>query len=169
MTEHVEKLLSDRVVLLCGISGSGKTVFARALEQKGYERLSVDGLLWSQYGDAFASLSREEQGRAFGAVWEVLARELDASIAAGRRVVVDSTLCKRAKRDAMREVCRSHGIEPKLVYMSASKELLARRLASRKGLGPDDQIVTPEQLASYCAHFEAPAPDEETVIVEQER
>ena len=39
-----------RVVLLCGISGSGKTHYARTLEAQGYRRLSLDRLVWDRYG-----------------------------------------------------------------------------------------------------------------------
>lgn len=147
--------------MTCGVSGSGKTTLARRLEQRGFTRLSADALIWQRYGDAFPALPAEERARTFQAV----AAELPARLAElldkeGRRVVVDATLCRRAKRDELRRACRSRGVEPRLAFLSAPREELLRRLALRAGAGPDDQRVAPALLDAYLAGFEPPAPDE---------
>lgn len=53
--------IAARVVLMCGVSGSGKTFFSRKLEKNGYVRLSVDELLWELYGPMSHSVPLEEQ------------------------------------------------------------------------------------------------------------
>lgn len=156
-----DKSISDsRVVLMCGISGSGKTVYARSLQQLGFVRLSADGIIWEKYGDSFASLPFSEQKPVFQSLDRVIADELARLLDAGNRVVVDSTMCKRFKRDNIRAVCARYGIEPQIVYLKASLDVLSQRLAARTGNGPDDQIVSSEQLQGFYANFEPPQPDE---------
>ncbi len=47
----MEELLDFDVVLLCGISGSGKTTLARQLAERGFVHLSLDGIMWDEFGD----------------------------------------------------------------------------------------------------------------------
>lgn len=35
------------VVMMCGLPGSGKSTYARALERRGYARLSIDEIVWT--------------------------------------------------------------------------------------------------------------------------
>lgn len=154
-----------RVVAMMGISGSGKTRAANALAASGYRRLSADRLLWERFGgDSFPSLPETERREAFSAIDAILADELRRLLAEGRSVVVDSTLCRAAKRENVRRVCREAGVEPRFVYLDASHELLAARLATRRGDGPDDQVVTPGQLDMYYRNFERPLPSETDIV-----
>lgn len=155
-----KSLTGSRVVLMCGISGSGKTVFAHSLQEQGFIRLSADGLIWKKYGDGFASLPFAERKLIFQGLDDVLTDELCRLLDSGSRVVVDSTMCKRFKRDNMRAVCARYGIEPLIVYLKASLDVLSQRLAARTGNGPDDQIVSSEQLQGFYVNFEPPQPDE---------
>ncbi len=164
-TQYVD--CDSRVVMMCGVSGSGKTYYAAGLEAEGYVRLSPDAILWRRYGSALSSFSQERQRRLFAEVSAGLPGRVLELLDAGERVVVDSTMCRRAKRDAMREACRSRDVEPLLVYMKASLPLLRQRLSLREGLGPDDQIVSETLLEMYYYNFEAPAADEDFIEVRQ--
>lgn len=149
-----------RVVLMCGISGSGKTHHALRLESEGYVRVSVDAIVWRRYGPDFAALPSDELKRIFREGMAEAREETARLIDEGRDVVVDATMCKRAARDMMRRVCREHGVEPSVVCLRAPKELLWRRLSGRKGCDSDNLVVSREQLDLYCAGFEMPQPDE---------
>lgn len=166
--ERIEEILEEAaagsVVVMCGISGSGKTRFARRLEERGFVRVSADVLLWERYGDDFPSLSPDVKKAAFIGVGRMIEEALVPLLEKGARVVVDSTMCKRAKRDAMKALCGRYGIKPEIVYMETAPQVLAERLARRSGDGPDDQLVTPEQLEMYCAGFEAPVGEGEIII-----
>lgn len=154
------------VVALMGISGSGKTSAALALTGSGgYVRLSADRLIWEHFGgDSFAALPDAVRAEAFKAVDGILASELRRLLAEGRRVAVDATLCRVAKRDALRRVCGEAGAGVRFIFLDAPKELLAGRLARRRGTGPDDQVVTPGQLDMYYANFERPLPRETDIV-----
>lgn len=157
----------SKVVLMCGVSGSGKTYYSYKLEKKGYERLSPDELIWNRYGAGFTSLPFDQQKKFFiDAAHEILDMTVGL-VKAGKKVVVDSTMCKRFKRDEMRKACRPLGVEPLIVYMEAPYPLLEQRLASRKGSGPNDLIVSKEQLKSFFSNFEVPQEDENFIVVSQ--
>lgn len=149
-----------RVVLTCGVSGSGKTYLARRLEAEGFRRVSSDRLIWQRFGDGFPSLQAEERKAAFADVGRQADAELKRLLEAGERVVVDATFCKRTRRDAVRALCREMGVEPLIVYLDVPRRELLRRLALRKGAGPDDQIVAASELDSYLENFQRPAADE---------
>lgn len=148
------------VVLLCGVSGSGKTCLAHKLEAAGYVRLSADVMVWQRYGLDFSALPFERQSAIYRDIAAELDRELERLIRAGERVVVDATLCKRARRDALRALCARLGVTHRLVYLPATYEVLCGRVARRRGLGPDDQPVPLDRLRNFCLHFEPPAPEE---------
>lgn len=154
-----------QVVLLCGVSGSGKTWFARQLEARGFIRLSADRYLWGICGPEFASWPLHRQRQAFMEASVALEHALEETVAAGKKVVVDSTLCKRIKRDSLRRVCAGAGVAPLFVWFDVPLPVLRRRLAQRRGSGPDDQIVSPEQVENFFRGFERPEADETDVIV----
>lgn len=157
---------TDRLIMLCGVSGSGKTRYARRLEADGYVRVSPDAIAWSRYGSSLATLPFAEQKEILTGINAELLTVVETLLKEGRRVVVDSTMCKLAKRDAMRRVCRGLGVEPRLVYLQAPLEVLRRRLAARRGTGPDDQLVTDAQLLSFLSGFEAPLPTEHPLLID---
>ncbi len=164
-------LLSDslsRVVLMCGVSGSGKTFYARKLETEGYVRLSPDELVWRRYGREVSEMPPDRQRSLFADAQEEVAQKLLEHISLGHKVVVDSTLCRRAKRDHLRAICRERGVEPSLVYMKASLPVLRGRLSLRRGTGADDQIVADDLLMTYFSNFQTPGPDESFFEMSQE-
>lgn len=153
------------VVLMCGVSGSGKTFYSLELEKCGYHRLSPDEIVWADYGPSVADIPFERQQQIFGDAFGKMMGEMRRLIISGEKVVVDSTMCKRHKRDMMREFCRELGVTPVLVYLDTPKPLLKERLSGRRGTGPDDQIVPEHLLERFCSNFEVPEADESAIVV----
>ena len=155
-----------QVVMMCGVSGSGKTQLALRLAAQGYTLLSADRLAWDIYGAELKKMSHDEVRKAYSHVNQRIDSLLREALERGEKVVIDSTLCKRSRRDELTQICRIAGVTPILIYLSATPQMLAERLNGRSGSGPDDQIVTPAQLNHFCQHFEAPDPDENFIIIE---
>lgn len=153
-----------RVVLMCGVSGSGKTVLSRRIEQMGFVRLSADELIWERYGDTFPDMPADERRAIFGRTATEIENMIDRALTRGERVVVDSTLCRRAKRDAIRQVCRRHDVTPLFLHLDPDADTLRHRLGMRTGSGPNDQIVPECDLESFIRNFEHPGPDETDCI-----
>ena len=96
---------------------------------------------------------------------DAIVASIPAKIAAGKRVVIDASMCKRRRRDQVAQMCRQAGAEWVIVYVSAPREVLRSRLLQRRGSGPDDQRVTEEELDRFLLNFEAPEPDEHFIQI----
>lgn len=161
----IDTLLSYPVVMMCGVSGAGKTFIARKLEAEGYERLSPDRIVWNRYGHAYAELPPAERHEIYMAAIDSQIARLPELIASGRRVVIDCSMCKRRRRDAVASICATAGISSVIAYLTASREVLERRLSERGDTGPDDQTVSPADLNRFLAGFEAPMSGEHFITV----
>ncbi|WP_402463617.1 AAA family ATPase [Isoptericola aurantiacus] len=144
-----------RVFLLCGPAGSGKSTRARALEAKGWARLSLDVAAWRE-GYRDHPLPDDVTVR----LKARLRQECVELVRAGRDVVVDLSFWSRAMRDDYRALLRPLGVVPVTIYLPTPREVVLARLARRAGTGPDDVVVTPETASRYLDGFEPPTPDE---------
>lgn len=48
--------------MMCGVCGSGKITYAKQKEKEGYIRLSIDGEMWSIYGQKGIDYPEEQYG-----------------------------------------------------------------------------------------------------------
>ena len=156
------------VVLMCGVAGSGKSTFARALERRGFVRLSVDEAVWQRLGHDAAELAPEEYEQLKATVeaeqWQELIRLLEAR----QPVVIDYSFWNRARRDRYKALVESHGCRWELVHLKADPDTLRHRLALRnQQQGADSVTVSEELLDRYLAGFEEPAGEGERVVVQR--
>lgn len=153
---------------MCGISGSGKTVFSKSIEKYGFLRLSTDETIWKKYGSEFTELPFETRKEIFQDADKEIRNKMQKTLLAdGHKIVVDSTMCRRIKRDSMRALCSKTGIEPLFIYLEAPIEVLRQRLAERKGSGPNDQIIDNKYLEMFYKNFERPGSDENIITISQ--
>ncbi|MFE1546292.1 gluconokinase, GntK/IdnK-type [Streptomyces sp. NPDC058718] len=146
-----------RLVLVVGVSGSGKSTVGRLLAER---------LGWA-YGDADEFHSEVHRAKmAAGHPLTDSDREpwldavkgwMDQVTAAGERAVVACSALKRAYRDRL----LAGRPDAVLVYLHGSRELLESRLASRHG-----HFFPAALLDSQLAVFQEPEPDEHPVVVE---
>lgn len=158
--EIIDSLGAVRVAMLCGVSGSGKTRLARLLEAQGWVRLSADAIVWRELGEEYLHLPQERQRDIYMRASMAMMRMLPEMIEKGERVVIDSPMCKLAKREEVRRICTELDAGCVTVYLGAPEEVLLRRLAGRSGVGPDDQKISPSELRQFLNGFEAPQSDE---------
>jgi len=145
------------VLVLMGVSGSGKTTVAK---------LIADRLDWAfEEGDALhppANVAKMHAGHplddADRAPWLArVADWVDARLAAGQCGVITCSALKRAYRDLI--VRHGHGVE--FIYLHGSPELIASRLAGRTG-----HFMPASLLDTQFATLEEPASGEPVVRVE---
>lgn len=166
MEESVITVPADaRVIMMCGVSGAGKTYIARRLESEGFVRLSADSLVWDELGPAYSSMPPAMQSAIYMAAIDNLVASIPQRIAVGERLVIDASMCKRRRRDAVVELCRSIGVKSVILYVDAPRSVLAGRLAMRGGKGPDDQLVPESDLDRFLHNFESPEPDENFIHI----
>lgn len=153
------------VVLLCGITGSGKTVLAKALADKGFHRLSIDEEVFGRHGRYGIDYPHDTYFDKERPVVEDIRNQLVAEVAAGHDVVLDHGLWLRKDRDAWREFAESAGAEVRVVYLPVDKVELLRRLGERNRREDANALtVSAEALDDFFARFDPPQDDEHAIV-----
>ena len=140
-----------RLILICGLPGSGKTTVAKRLAGEARAvRLSPD-----EWKHALGIDYYDEDGRVRveAQLW-VLAQEL---LALGQSVVLEHGFWTREERDELRLAARALGATVELHYLEASVDELWRRLELRNEAGAPGVVpINRSDLERWAAQFEAP-------------
>jgi predicted kinase len=130
------------LVITCGLSGSGKTTFARALAgrigavhvRSDVERKRLHGLA-SRVRARAALESGIYASRSTATTYERLARIARSVVHGGLPVIVDATFLHRSQRRAFRDLARRVGARFVIVRCEAPLAALRARLEAREGTG----------------------------------
>ena len=142
--------MAGRLILLCGLPGSGKTTTMETLDAVG---LSADGWMRALGADLWDQATR---GRVEALQWE-LAQEL---VLRGETVAVDWGVWSRRERDRLRTWCRDHDVEVELIFLDEPMEVLWQRVDARNG-GPGETTITREHLEMFARElFDRPTGEE---------
>jgi gluconokinase len=143
-------------LVIMGVSGSGKTTIADKLAER---------LGWTcEDGDKYHPKSNVEKMSAGHPLtdedrwpWlQAIADKIDQVCEAGEHAVVACSALKRSYRDVL-----VHGRDDvRIVYLEGTQQLIASRLASRKG-----HFMPPGLLDSQFKALEAPGPGENAIAV----
>ena len=140
-----------RLIIICGLPGSGKTTLAKSLEQEfGAVRFSADewmeGLGVNLHDEQFRALTETLQ-------WQVGQRLLSLGLV----VVIEWGTWGRSERDALRMKARSLGAAVELRYLTASADELFDRIRRRGMENPPIEWTT---VLRWFEVFQAPTPEE---------
>ena len=143
-------------VIVMGVSGAGKSTIAEALARRLHWRY--------EDGDTFHPASNVAKMKAGHPLsdddrwpWlRAIADEIDRLGSVGERAVIACSALKRAYRDVL-----VHGRrDVRIVFLSGTQPLVARRLAGRKG-----HFMPPDLLASQFRTLEPPSDDEHPITI----
>lgn len=141
----------SRLLIVCGLPGSGKTTRARVLERGlGAIRFSPDEWMQALSLDVYDE-KRREQTEALQ--WKV-GQEL---LRLGLTVIIEWGTWGRSERDALRLGARALGAAVELHYLSAPVDVLFDRI-QRRGL--ESPPIAREALLRWAELFQAPTAEE---------
>jgi len=138
-----------------GVSGSGKSLIGAGLARA----LGVDFVEGDEYHSA-ENVERMSRGIPLTdedrARWlRSLAARIREAKEAGSGLVISCSALKRSYRD----ILRADAAELRFVYLKGERELIAQRLAGRRG-----HFMPPSLLESQFTTLEEPQPDEDAWV-----
>jgi len=161
------------LVLMSGLSGSGKTWVARRLApplravhlRSDIERKRIAGLApAARSGSAVAQGLYARQMTV--AVYDRLADCAADTIAGGYTTIVDATFGRAGERVRFRALAASLGVNLCIVYCHAAQKLLRKRISERGRRGKDPSEANLDVLRWQEAHFVPPAPHEASLVLD---
>ena len=142
---------SGRLIIVCGLPGSGKTTLAKALEKRlGAVRLCADEWLAALGLDYY---DEQRRSKVEALQWR-LGQEL---LAQGLTVIIEWGTWGRAERDTLRLGARALGARVELRYLAAPLEILWERVHAR---GMENPPVEREAIERWFEIFEEPTSEE---------
>ena len=145
------KPAGPRLIIVCGLPGSGKTTLARQLEQKlGAVRFCPDEWMQALALNAYDEQRRE---RIEAMQWELAQMLLRRGLIA----IIEWGTWGRSERDALRLGARKFGAAVELHYLQAPEDVLLERVQRR---GAEEPSITEEDMARWREAFQPPVEEE---------
>ena len=147
------KKLSNRarLIIICGLPGSGKTTLAKCLE----ENLDAVRLSPDEWMDALSiNLYDEESRERIEALQWKLGQKL---LKLGLVVIIEWGTWGKSERDTLREGARKLGAAVELHYLSASPEILFERIQRRDMENPP---IKREDVLRWAEIIQVPTEEE---------
>jgi predicted kinase len=144
-----------RLIIVCGLPGSGKTTHARRLEtQLRAVRLSAD--------DWMSALSVDLYDEAMRAKIEALQWELAQKLlSCGLTVIIEWGTWGRSERDTLRLGARALGAAVELHYLAAPVDVLFDRVRRR---GMESPSIERNELVKWAELFQSPTSEERALF-----
>src|SRR6266852_6143758 len=144
-----------RLIIVCGLPGSGKTTLAKALEN----RLRAVRFSPDDWMDALSLnvWDEERRGKVEALQWK-FAQKL---LALGLTVIIEWGTWGRSERDTLRLGARALGAAVELHYLSAPVDVLFERIQRR---GRENPPIQRDALSQWFEMFQAPTPEERALF-----
>lgn len=161
-------MIMSKVIMMCGVCGSGKTTYSKWKEKEGYIRLSIDEEMWKTYGKRGIDYPDNQYEEYSDIVEASLRKELLKLIQEGKNVVIDFSFWSKENRSFYRKLIEKSGGTVELVYMKSSLETLRKRLKQRNlHISANSPfIITDEILEHHYYGFQEPCGEGEIIYLQ---
>ena len=137
----------SKVIMMCGVCGSGKTTFAKKKEKEGFIRISIDEEMWKLYGARGIDYPNDNYEELSSIVESKLQNDIVNYIKEDKNLVIEL------------------GADIQLIYLKIDKETLKKRIESRnKNHDANSQFIDEKTFEMYYNGFEEPKDEGEVVI-----
>jgi predicted kinase len=144
-----------RLMIVCGLPGSGKTTYARQIEA----RFSAIRFCPDEWMSALSVAIWDERMRArIEALQWQFAQQL---LALGGAVIIEWGTWARSERDALRLRARELGALVELHYVTGSVDVLFERLQQR---GTENPAIQRDELLRWARSFQVPTDEEKALF-----
>ncbi len=142
---------ASRLIILCGLPGSGKTTLGKVLESRLHAiRFAPDEWMAALSLDIY---DEDRRAKVEALQWK-LSQEL---LVLGLTVIIEWGTWGRSERDALRLEARALGATVELHYLSAPLDVFFDRIRRRGTKNPPIEL---DALARWFEQFQAPTPEE---------
>ncbi|MEC5145303.1 ATP-binding protein [Chitinophaga sp. 212800010-3] len=143
---------------MCGLSGSGKTTFAKKLEGYNFQRLSIDEEIWNNYGKFGIDYTEKEYKKLSSLAEKALLIQFLSLLKSKRNIVVDFSFWQKEKRNKFKQIVETNYGKWFLIYMNPSISVIKARLKIRnKNFEANAAFpITNSILNKYLSSFQIP-------------
>lgn len=154
------------VLMMCGISGSGKTTFAMKLEKMGFNRLSIDEEIWANFGRFGIDYNASEYVQYQDEARKMVEKKLLNNLRQQQPTVLDLSFWCKSERDRVSNLIMQEGGHYQIIYLKVPEEVLKKRLKQRSKRFDANAAftITEDVLNLYASGFEAPKNEGEIII-----
>ncbi|KAK3358741.1 ATP/GTP-binding protein [Lasiosphaeria hispida] len=160
------------VVMTCGIAGSGKSTFSKAIvaqQHPMYERLSVDAMIHAKHGIYGVDYPENMYSEYLEEASDNYERRLIELLNSGEKnIAFDRALYSKKDRDYFKALIEEKGARWILVFFHpSSKEVIWNRIQRRRKaeINADSAfVITRDTFDGYWEGFENPEGEGEVVI-----
>ena len=94
----------SKVIMMCGVCGSGKTTYAKKKEKEGYIRLSIDEEMWKLHGKKGVDYPDSQYEELSEKIEAALRKKMLGLIKNGENIILDFSFWNKESRDYYKKI-----------------------------------------------------------------
>jgi predicted kinase len=154
----------NQLIIICGLSFSGKSTLARAIVQRfGFAEVDVDETKFNLFGRSIqdANLNPADWAR----LYTETDREIARLLANGKTVVDGSRNFSKAERDGAKQLAEKCSVALLTVYVDTPEALARQRLLDNR-ITPSRRDVSDSDFEDVIRAMQVPSADESPLVFE---